>query len=94
MESKERFYSLLEEEISKLNPKKQDTYVIDAAKYEDILSTLKLNKGEACEKGAHFKQWVFQNFKIVKIGAVDYVYSKDTNNSVAKKEEIFDILER
>ena len=94
MESKHQFYSSLEDEINKLHPKKRDNYVIDAAKYEDILSTLRLNKGEACEKGGHFKQWVLQNFNLVKIGTMDYVYSNDGNVPIVKKEEIFDIISR
>ena len=49
--SKIIFYSSLEEEIENLHVKRSDIYVIDTAKYEDILSTLKLKKGEACERG-------------------------------------------
>ena len=94
MEPKEQFYSSLEDEINKLHPKKKDNYVIDAAKYEDILSTLSLKKGEACEKVGHFKQWVLKNFNLVTIGTTDYVYSNDGNVPVAKKEEIFDIISR
>ena len=92
MEPKETFYSLLEIEINSMNPKKRDTFVIDSVKYKDILATLTLKKGVRCEKGPHFKQWVMRNFKVVTIGAVDYVYSIDTNVQVAKKEDIFDIL--
>ena len=96
MGSKEQFYLSLEQEINKLNAKKKDNFVIDAAKYRDILSALKLKKGEPREKGAQFKQWVTDSFNLVSIGDADYVYSMidGQNQPVAKKEELFDILER
>ena len=96
MGSKEQFYLSLEVEINKLNAKKKDNFVIDAAKYRDILSALKLKKGEPCEKGARFKQWASNSFNVVTIGDGDYVYSviDGQNLPVAKKEELFDILER
>ena len=94
MDPKELFYSSLEEEMEKLTVKRRDNYVIDTAKYEAILSTLKLKKGEGCEKGGHFKQWTVQNFKLVTIGAIDYVYDLNSNVPVAKKEELFDIISR
>ena len=95
MEPKEHFYYLLDKDINSLNSKKNGNNVIDAAKYEDILSTLKLNKGESCEKGAHFKQWVKESFRIVTIGTTEYVYSNDHKSvPVAKKEEIYDIIQR
>ena len=79
MDPKELFYSSLEEEMEKLTVKRRDNYVIDTAKYEAILSTLKLKKGEGCERVAHFKQWRVQNFKLVTIGAIDYVYDLNSN---------------
>ena len=95
MEPKEHFYYLLEKDINDPKSKKKDNYVIDTAKYDTILSALKLKKGEACEKGAHFKQWVKECFKIVQIGTTEYVCSNDDNSlPVAKKEELFDIIKR
>ena len=100
MEPKEQFYNSLEEEMGKLHLSKRATFVIEAAQYDDILYALKLKKGEPCDKGAQFKQWAVRNFNIVTIGSVDYVYSQNdkddttSNRQVAKKEEIFDIIQR
>ena len=49
--------------------------MIDAVKYRDILSALKLKKGEPCEKGAQLKQWALTYFNLVRIGDVEYVYT-------------------
>ncbi len=42
MELHQQFY--LEIEVNKLKPKKKENFVIDAVKYRDILSALKLKK--------------------------------------------------
>ena len=96
MGPREQFYLSLELEINKLKPRKKDNFVIDAVKYRDILSALKLKKGQPCDKGAQFKQWASGYFNLVRIGDVDYVYSTTDgqNLPVARKEELFDILER
>ena len=59
-----------------------------------ILSALKQRKDEQCEAGPQFKQWVFRNFKLVTIGAMDYIFSKESDTEVAKEDKIFDIIER
>lgn len=94
MDHKEIFYRLLEEHIHKLHKSKQATFVIDTAKYNEILRTLNLKHGEVCPAGATFKYWVFDTFKVVRIGSLDYIYSKNKNLPVARKEELFDILHR
>ena len=90
------FYKLLEEHIDTLHQSKQATFVIDDEKYNEILHALNLKFGEACPgpAGATFKHWVFQTFKLVRIGSIDYIYSLIKNKPVALKEEIFDILHR
>ena len=50
MEPKEHFYYLLEKDINDPKSKKKDNYVIDTAKYDTILSALKLKKAKRVKR--------------------------------------------
>ena len=80
MESqKNRFYELLEEKINELHSSRREVFCITLAKYNDILHSLKLDKGVKCRFGNHFKFWCTKHFKLVNIGAHSIVYGKKTN---------------
>ena len=96
---RKHFYELLEKQTDSLDERRKGTFVIDTHKYQSILDALRLKKGEACAKGGHFKQWATNNFLIVSEseGAPDCLYGFKSQRlplPVAKKEDIFDILDR
>ena len=92
MEHRDHFNVLYEKHYNSLSKKNQKYFTIDAETYQKIFDTLKLDKGVASVFGKEFKYWVNDYFKIVTIGTLDYVYSRDTDLPVAKHEDIFDII--
>ena len=93
-EQKVQFYNLLEQTISKLNEKNRETFCITQEKYDRVLTTVELPKGEKCVYGANFKFWYNKNFKVQKIGARYVLYCLKTSCPVITKEELFDTIKR
>ena len=95
MGPKEHFYSLLEHYmVTKLQEVNRSKFVISAACYQEIYDALKLKKGDAGACGKDFKRWATDLFQIIKIGAVEYVYTLKSPLPVAKKEDLYAILKK
>ena len=94
MDQKGHFYNLLQNKYEQTSEVKRKNFFITQETYDEILDVLCLESSVNSRSTKEFRSWVRKKFKLVVIGTKNLVYCMETNNPLATKEELFDILKQ
>ena len=92
--TKRTFYNLLQNKYEQNSEVKRKNFFITQETYDEILDVLCLESSVNSRSTKEFRSWVRKKLKLVVIGTKNLVYCMETNNPLATKEELFDILKQ
>lgn len=93
-EHKKSFYRDLAAFENALHDRFKSKFLIDDKTYERIREALEEKRGVKSQHGARFKFWSNRHFALQEVGVKAVVHCAKTNKPVARREEIFDIIDK